>query len=287
MKQQIKNQRNKPSLTVLNTNKYAYKNISLDDLEAMIAAKTEGLTGTALGERKLEVIQPIALDFLMKINESRQHQDIQTIALVLQHVFRTWLRKQNGIQNSYQMLLDEHLIRNEDRKTPLLYQLEFILANTIHFIPRHATSKNIAPSKQQAEKIDSSIRRLQSALSNFGGIYCQIEAKQHLLQHLLNDIISEQNGCVRSIYSSGTSRDLTRAIITKKIIEQLHITFLAKQPHARIIAKIALEMTSIFFTPMDISDATDLSRVIKTNAKQSKEFVNQTICKYLSQSFEI
>lgn len=282
MNQQVKIKKQK---SINSSKKYDHVNLSLHDLEEKIKNETIGLEGDVLGEKKLAIIRPIALDFLIKVNDAR-NQDLEATMSVLQHTFRMWIKQQSGIQNAYQLLLDNDLLRDEDRKTPMLYQLEFIMGNGIHFISRHSVSENIAPAKKKREKVSAAIRRLRTALSDFKGLYCYVEAKQHLLQCLLDDIVSDQEKNVRSPHSSGTSRALTRAILTSKIIEQLRVTFSKKSPEARVIAKTALEMTSIFFAPRDVSDTTDDARTIQSNVLQNENFVRQTICNYLQQSFE-
>ena len=254
-----------------------------NEIQKKILKKTDGLTQPLLGEKKLEILHPYTLEFLQLFNNSSE------IEPIFQNPFVAWINSHPSFEKAYQIMLANNLISDKDKNTKLFFVLEAICANCILFIIgykiKHAKkdlSAEIVPKKRQGEMVHKAMQRLKGAINLYKGIYCKYESKQYLLQHLLNDILSDQEDGKRNIYSSGTTKQyLIRELLTKRFICLLYMQFMQKNPEPRLIAKISLQMTELFFESMDISDATDIAKEIKKNVAEDQKFAKQSIENYL------
>ena len=260
------------------------------NLQMQMDEQTNGLIQPLLGERKLEISHPYARSFL------ELYGSTSDVVSLLQHPFIIWLNTHECWSVAYQYMFDSGLITKRDRDTALFLVLELVCASSINYFIGcklfHGHNMEyfksvVVPSKKEVENVDKSIRELLCALNAHGGLYCKYETKQHLLQCLLKDIEKDQTDFKRNVYSAGTAKETyLRELMTKKFIHDLYLHFKDKKPKPRLIAHIALNISAIFFCPMDISDATELTRAIMENLDVDLKFMQQSIQSYLQNSLQ-
>lgn len=257
------------------------------ELQQKIDECIKGLKHPNLGDKMLEVVRPYAANFL-EIFPKRE------IEPILQTPFFQWFKKHENIIQAYEMLANEKFITEKDESTPLFIALEFVTANSIHFLigskiiyGNKKTRRAIAPLKKQAIEVTTALKVLRRKINLHQGIYSIYESKQYLLRAIVDDILHDQSEYQKSVYSSGIMKGQEiREILTKRILHGLFSLFKDKVPTPRFTAQIALKVTGVFYHPMDISDATDLAVEIRENLIIDEKFRQQTILDYLYASVE-
>jgi hypothetical protein len=224
------------------------------------------------------------------IKEELVERDLfdQGLLQLTKHEFYIWLNKNPNFKNAKERLIKNKIICCDcsEMKTPMDYMsfavLENSCANLIStdFINSDLIKKSIIPHKK-INSIRNVAFKLEKKLLKLDGFVFESELKQHLLQFILADLLSNSN---ESIFNSGTSHPkLLRAFFLKKFLYLLISFFNNAQLKSSFFADTAIDITGVFFNgEVDRSDAINMAKLIQKTVNDDRRMLGgQTIIGFL------
>lgn len=203
-----------------------------------------------------------------------------------QHDFATYLNRAPNFIKAKQKLISKNVIILEinapDSNYDYLQQivLEYICANIFGvLLPSKNLEYDIVATKKQQKEIQFSMKRLQSILRKYGGIYFASSAKQHLLQFLLDDLINDNTGNVFS--DKKQESHYQRRLMFKRLIEGMCRSLPRTKDSIHLFTEVALDICNIFYGPMDKEDAKELAERIQPLVEQENIFLTKTVAELL------
>lgn len=206
---------------------------------------------------------------------------------ISKHPYILWINEQSGFLQAKKRILEEKLVVFNEPDLDALKKyrnsaaLEFICSLIVYYFTNNENKLTHAVvTKGKIKAIDTAMKKLRHELTKGGGIYFAEEAKQHMLQLLLDEWVKDQK---ESVYSSKRYHEqLIRQIFTKKIIQSLFEVYSRQEISHVLLVDLALDITSIFFPrQMDRSDAViDAKKIVATSIK-NREFMFKTIAEHL------
>jgi len=259
-------------------------------IQQQIDTKTKGVDQPLLGETKLEILLPHAVDFL----KNHHGADAPITKDFLKHPFVEWINNppHEGFLKAYKMIVTNNAITGNDLK--LFFDLQFIYANAIEAIMglrkrigKESFNAQVAPKMPLKDALHNDLKSIQGKLNlGTGGIQSPYESQWFLLERLIKDILdSEPKGRRNLFNAAGAHSFLLREVLTKRLIQELLICYWKSNLECSFVANVALEMLSIFFNPMDKSDATDWAKEIKKAIEKDMKYCQQTIGNYIGLPF--
>lgn len=202
-----------------------------------------------------------------------------------QHPFTLFLRRNPNFKKAkdkvlkWQLEVFEALEFNIFDKYSNEFALERVCAFVIYLFTdsKNKLSENIVTA-DVIEEVTTAIEKLLFAFNKNRGMYFSSNIKQHLLQILLEDLLSSQ---ARNIYSAKRSNtSILRQVFIKHLLQTLFCTYNNISIDQAVI--ITLDITGVFFTDvMDRSDLTELAGDIYANFKEELEFSKKTVSEIL------
>lgn len=258
----------------------------LENIYSTINFEIKDLNEEQRGEKILEIIHPIASEFLKLLNNS---EDMMPL---FKSNFYNWANDHECFLAARKLVSEHRLVKSSDNYTKTYFFLEYACASTINYMIGHklfcdalAREKSLEHAimhrQDEVNSIETTMRKLLGQCKKYDGIFAPIASKQYCLQTLIEDILNDLKQPESSVYSSGMPGNLLRAILTKKIIQFLWMMFKDQQPKPRLIAKITSHLITLFFNPMDISYTTNLAEEIRKNVINDENFRSLTIDEYL------
>jgi transcriptional regulator of met regulon len=203
------------------------------------------------------------------------------------HPFIVWINKQPGFIQAKKIIEKLGLKINGEPNSATIknyrntYALEFIVGTAIHYFSGepHKTDQSIATKKKKKDIINA-MKRLKHQLNLKGGLFFESESKQHLLQHLLDDLVNSES---KNIYSEAvTHTNAERHQLTKRIMQSLIIVYGAKNITETSVVEITLSAVSDFYITMDKRDAHNNACEIFKHVDKEDSFKSLTVGEILA-----
>jgi len=156
------------------------------------------------------------------------------IKKMAQHSFVIWLNKQAGFAQAKSKILKENLLLKSEPGNEIIknHRNQFVLEDlcsliVYHFANNKSILTQIAVTKKKTKPVITAMKQLKHELKKGGSIFAEVESKQYLLQHLLEELLRDEN---HNVYSSKKNHPhILRQFLTKKFMESLFNIFGVQQ----------------------------------------------------------
>jgi|GEM_PF-2627726 len=251
-----------------------------------------------LAEKTLQILKPYATEFrklgyqyglIPEYGKYLPNKNIApTLSLderakkVAQHSFVIWLNKQPGFVEAKNKISNENLVITNELGNEIIknHRNQFVLEDLCSLIIHYFINENIvsqtAVTKEKTQPIVIAMKKLRYEFKKSGAIHFDSESKQHLFNHLLDELLGDLKD---NVYSSRKNHpNVLRQYLTKKIMQCLFRAFGVQNITRILVVDLALDLTGIFFqNSMDRSDAATEAEKILRNIIKEDDFKKQTV----------